>query len=46
MREKEQRFRLDTNGRRYRYYLVWITKLAPGQTRVSISEIKLFAPKR
>jgi eukaryotic-like serine/threonine-protein kinase len=41
-----ERMRLDTVGRSYRYYLVWITRLPPGQSQVEISEIKLFAPKR
>ena len=27
----DQRFKLDTGGTAYRYYLVWITKLAPGR---------------
>ena len=39
------RFRLATGGKRYRYYLVWITRLPPHQTRVEIAEIKLFARK-
>ena len=29
-------------GNRYRYYLVWITKLPPGADRVKISEIRLY----
>ncbi len=33
---------LDTAGQRFRYYLVWITKLPPGQKRVQISELALF----
>jgi len=40
---KRKRFRLD--GKRHRYYLVWITGLAPGSERVKISEITLFAPR-
>ena len=40
---KRKRFRLD--GKRHRYYLVWITALAPGSERVKISEITLFAPR-
>ena len=40
---KRKRFRLD--GERHRYYLVWITGLAPGDERVKISEITLFAPR-
>ena len=42
--KKRKRFRLD--GERHRYYLVWITGLAPGDERVKISEITLFAPRR
>jgi hypothetical protein len=41
---KRKRFRL--NGKRHRYYLVWITGLAPGAERVKIAEITLFAPRR
>jgi hypothetical protein len=40
---KRKRFRL--RGDRHRYYLVWITGLAPGAERVKIAEITLFAPK-
>ena len=40
---KRKRFRLD--GERHRYYLVWITGLAPGAERVKISEVTLFAPR-
>ena len=40
---KRKRFRLD--GARHRYYLVWITGLAPSSERVKISEITLFAPR-
>ena len=29
-------------GKRYRYYLVWITELPPGAKRVEIAEISLF----
>jgi eukaryotic-like serine/threonine-protein kinase len=43
--KKEQRFRLDTRDKRYRYYLVWIKKLPPGAERVEIAEIYLFAPR-
>ena len=41
---KRKRFRLRTE--RHRYYLVWITGLAPGEERVKISEVILFAPQR
>jgi eukaryotic-like serine/threonine-protein kinase len=36
------RVRLATNGKRYRYYLVWITKLPPEASTVEIAEIRLF----
>ena len=41
--DSNKRLKLDTGGTEYRYYLVWITKLAP-DTRQSaeISEIRLF----
>jgi serine/threonine-protein kinase len=42
VRRKHQRFTLRTDGKRYRYYLVWITKLPPNQERVEISEVSLF----
>jgi tRNA A-37 threonylcarbamoyl transferase component Bud32 len=32
---------IDTRGRRYRYYLVWITKLGQGQEQAAISELTL-----
>ena len=34
--------RLATNGRRYRYYLVWITRLPPEKSAVEIAEVRLF----
>src|SRR4051794_5167274 len=37
--EKDKRFKLDTGGTAYRYYLVWITKL---DQRAEIAEIRLF----
>jgi eukaryotic-like serine/threonine-protein kinase len=40
-----QRFKLDTGGKRYRFYLVWITELPPGQPRVDIGELALFEKK-
>ena len=40
--EKDKRFKLDTGGTAYRYYLVWITKLAPDSERAEVSEIRLF----
>jgi eukaryotic-like serine/threonine-protein kinase len=33
---------LDTAGNRFRYYLVWVTKLPPGADKVEISEIRLW----
>jgi tRNA A-37 threonylcarbamoyl transferase component Bud32 len=33
---------LDTANQRFRYYLVWITKLPPNQSRAAISEIVLY----
>jgi serine/threonine-protein kinase len=40
--ERRTRVPLDTAGNRFRYYLVWITKLPPGGDKVEISEIVLF----
>jgi serine/threonine-protein kinase len=37
-----QRVDLDTARNRFRYYLVWITKLPPGADKVEIAEIRLF----
>jgi tRNA A-37 threonylcarbamoyl transferase component Bud32 len=42
MTKKSQRIPLDTAGQRFRYYLVWITKLPPGEERAEISEILLY----
>jgi serine/threonine-protein kinase len=39
---REQTVPLSTGGRPYRYYLVWITRLAPGSPSVEISEIDLY----
>jgi hypothetical protein len=44
--KKDMPFDLDTRGTAYRYYLVWITKLAPGQERAEISEIRLLQKVR
>jgi hypothetical protein len=38
--EQRQRFTLDTRGKAYRYYLVWITKIPNGQAK--ITELYLF----
>jgi serine/threonine-protein kinase len=40
--ERDVRYTLSTGGQRYRYYLVWITKLAEGQGQAKISEIFLY----
>jgi serine/threonine-protein kinase len=42
VKHKRQRFTLRTDGKPYRYYLVWITKLPPGAERVEISDVSLF----
>ena len=42
VKRKRQRFKLRTDGKRYRYYLVWITKLPEGAERVEISDVSLF----
>jgi serine/threonine-protein kinase len=39
--ESKQRFDLNTGGRAYRYYLLWITKLKQGATQAKVSEIGL-----
>ena len=39
--KSRQRFTLNTDGRRYRYYLVWITALPPAASQVEIREIVL-----
>jgi hypothetical protein len=38
---RNQRFKLSTDGTAYRYYLVWITQLPPGEQNVEIAEIRL-----
>ncbi|HEV2059580.1 MAG TPA: protein kinase [Solirubrobacteraceae bacterium] len=38
----DEKLDLDTAGNRFRRYLVWITKLAPGKESAEISEILLF----
>jgi serine/threonine-protein kinase len=38
----KERWRFTTNGKRYRYYLLWITSLPPNQSRVEISELTLY----
>jgi serine/threonine-protein kinase len=41
----KQSFKLDTDDRRYRYYLVWITALPPEEDQVGITQLTLSAPK-
>jgi serine/threonine-protein kinase len=41
----DKRFDLDTGDKPYRYYLVWITKLAADAERAEISEIRLYEEK-
>jgi eukaryotic-like serine/threonine-protein kinase len=45
VKSADQRFKLETGDTRYRYYLVWITQLAPGAERAEVSEIRLFEEK-
>jgi tRNA A-37 threonylcarbamoyl transferase component Bud32 len=45
VRRETQRFKIDTGGEAFRYYLVWITKLPPEAERVEISEVALLAPE-
>jgi serine/threonine-protein kinase len=40
--KRVNRIQLDTATNRYRYYLVWITRLPPDDERVAISEVRLF----
>jgi serine/threonine-protein kinase len=42
MTRPRQTISLDTAGQRFRYYLIWITKLPPGQEKAEISEVQLF----
>jgi serine/threonine-protein kinase len=46
VKRKRQRFTLRTEGKAYRYYLVWITKLPEGAERVEIADVSLFARRR
>src|SRR3954449_9950270 len=41
-RKARTRVKLDPGGKRYRYYLVWMTKLPPEKSSVEIAEIRLF----
>jgi serine/threonine-protein kinase len=40
--QRDKTFKLDTAGTAYRYYLVWITRLADSASSAEISEIRLF----
>jgi serine/threonine-protein kinase len=40
--QRRQRIPLATGGQRYRYYLVWITRLPAGQNSVDVNEILLY----
>jgi serine/threonine-protein kinase len=46
VRNEDQRFKLASSGRRYRYYVVWITQLPEDAQRVEIGEIALFKRKQ
>jgi serine/threonine-protein kinase len=39
---RETTIRVDTGGVRYRYYLIWITRLPPASDSAEISEVTLF----
>jgi hypothetical protein len=39
---RRHQYDLATDGRTYRYYLVWITQLPPGSENVAISDLALF----
>jgi serine/threonine-protein kinase len=36
-----ERVTLNTGGRRFRYYLIWLSTLPPGMQRASISDVTL-----
>jgi serine/threonine protein kinase len=38
----KERWQFTTKGRRYRYYMLWITSLPPGQQQVKVSELTLY----
>jgi eukaryotic-like serine/threonine-protein kinase len=37
-----EQIELDTGDTRYRYYLLWITELGPGDSKAEVSELRLF----
>jgi len=45
VRRERHRFELEAPDA-HRYWLVWITELPPGEQRVEIAELTLYAPKR
>ncbi len=42
--KEKQPFTLDTGGEKFRWYLVWITALPPGEQTAKIAGISLYAP--
>jgi eukaryotic-like serine/threonine-protein kinase len=40
--QRRQTVDISTGGRKFRYYLIWITKLPPGGTKVQLAEVGLF----
>jgi serine/threonine-protein kinase len=42
---ERERIDLETGGRFYRYYLLWITALPPEEERAEVSELRLFAER-
>jgi hypothetical protein len=40
--QAKQKIPIQTGGHRYRYYLVWITTLAPHKNSVSINEVAVY----
>jgi serine/threonine-protein kinase len=38
----DERVSLNTGGRRFRYYLIWLSTLPPGMQRATISDVTLF----
>ena len=45
VRSRRERFPLETNETRYRFYLVWITKLPPEEQKVEIQDLTLYERK-
>ena len=38
----KERWQFTTKGKRYRYYMLWVTSLPPGQQQVRVSELTLY----